>query len=151
MFQAIRLKAMRLDESAFGSTLAEEEAKPGDWFEDRVRADGVFIAQADGRTLGVVAVGPKTPAKERHKGLVYSMFVLPEGRGRGLGSALIAACLEYASQVVEIVQLVVVSTNAIAVALYERAGFKPYGLEPCALLQTDGRYTDDLHMWKRLR
>jgi ribosomal protein S18 acetylase RimI-like enzyme len=62
-----------------------------------------------------------------------------------------AACLDYARDVVEIVQLVVVSTNAVAVALYEAAGFERYGFEPRALLQKDGRYTDDLHMWKRLK
>ena len=151
VFQAIRLTAMRLDEVTFGSTLAEEEAKPASWFEERVRADGVFVAEADGQVLGMVAVGPKTPAKERHKGVVYSMFVLPEGRGRGLGGALMAACLDYAREVVEIVQLVVVSTNSVAVSLYEGAGFERYGFEPRALLQTDGRYTDDLHMWKRLK
>ncbi|MDO9335582.1 MAG: GNAT family N-acetyltransferase [Caulobacter sp.] len=151
IFQAIRLTAMRLDESTFGSTLAEEEAKPDSWFEDRVRADGVFVAEADGQVVGMVAVGAKAPAKERHKGVVYSMFVLPDGRGRGLGAALMAACLDHAREVVEIVQLVVVSTNAVAVALYEAAGFERYGFEPRALLQTDGRYTDDLHMWKRLR
>ncbi len=151
VFQAIRLTAMHLDESSFGSTLAEEEAKPDSWFEDRVRADGVFVAEADGRILGMVAVGPKAPAKERHKGLVYSMFVLPEGRGRGLGAALMAACLDYAREVGESVQLVVVWTNTVAVSLYERAGFERYGFEPRALLQKDGRYTDDLHMWKRLK
>jgi ribosomal protein S18 acetylase RimI-like enzyme len=151
VFQAIRLTAMRLDESTFGSTLAEEQAKPAAWFEERVIADGVFVAEADGQILGMVAVGPKTPAKERHKGVVYSMFVLPECRGRGLGGALMAACLDYAREVVEIVQLVVVSTNSVAVSLYEGAGFERYGFEPRALLQTDGRYTDDLHMWKRLK
>ncbi|HYE45528.1 MAG TPA: GNAT family N-acetyltransferase [Caulobacter sp.] len=150
-FQAIRLTAMRLDEAAFGSTLAEEEAKPAGWFEERVVADGVFVAEVEGRIVGVIAVGAKRPAKERHKGVIYSMFVLPEGRGRGLGGALMAACLDYAREVVEIVQLVVVSTNSAAVALYEGAGFERYGFEPRALLQTDGRYTDDLHMWKRLR
>lgn len=151
LFQAIRLTAMRLDESTFGSTLAEEEAKPDSWFEERVRADGIFVAEADGKILGMIGVGPKAPAKERHKGVVYSMFVLPEGRGRGLGGALMAACLDYAREVVEIVQLVVVSTNSVAVSLYEGAGFERYGFEPRALHHADGRYTDDLHMWKRLR
>lgn len=151
IFQAIRLTAMRLDEATFVSTLAEEQAKPDSWFEDRVAADGVFVAEADGRVLGMVAVGPKAAAKERHKGVIYSMFVLPEGRGKGIGGALMAACLDYAREVVEIVQLIVVSTNSVAVALYESAGFERFAFEPRALRHADGRYTDDLHMWKRLR
>jgi ribosomal protein S18 acetylase RimI-like enzyme len=44
-----------------------------------------------------------------------------------------------------------VSKNACAVALYQRAGFESYGLEPRALKTAAGVYTDDLLMWKLLR
>jgi ribosomal protein S18 acetylase RimI-like enzyme len=149
-FRQIRLAAMRLDEATFGSTLAEELDKLDIWFEERIAVDGVFVAERDGAIIGVLGVSQNTAAKERHKALLYSMFVLPEGRGRGLGGALIAAALAYAAEIVESVQLVVVSTNTAAIALYERAGFERYGLEPRALL-FKGAYTDDLLMWKRLR
>lgn len=151
VFQAIRLTAMRLDEANFVSTLAEEELKPLSAYEDAISGGAVFVAEIEGRVVGMIGLAPKGAAKERHKGIIHSMFVLPDGRGRGIGGALMAACLDHAREVVEIVQLVVVASNTPAVSLYERAGFERFGFEPRALRHADGRHTDDLHMWKRLR
>jgi ribosomal protein S18 acetylase RimI-like enzyme len=79
------------------------------------------------------------------------MFVLPEARGKGVGQAMMAALLEESKARFESVQLIMVSKNACAVALYQRAGFESYGLEPRALKTAAGVYTDDLLMWKLLR
>ncbi|MBI1406134.1 MAG: GNAT family N-acetyltransferase [Caulobacter sp.] len=150
VFQALRLAAFAIDETCFASSLAEERAKPPGWFEDRVREGGLFIAERDGRALGMLGLALKTNAKEAHKGFIWSMFVLPEGRGQGLGAALMAAVLDHAAaRGLESVHLAVVSTNAPAIAIYEAAGFERYGLEPRAL-KTAAGYTDDLLMWKRL-
>ncbi|NBU27458.1 MAG: GNAT family N-acetyltransferase [Caulobacteraceae bacterium] len=151
VFRNIRLTAFRLDEDSFASSLAEELSKPMDWFETRVQQDAVFVARNVGGVLGVVGLSAKAGSKEAHKGFVYSMFVLPGARGRGVGQALMAALLEEAQARFESVQLIVVSTNASAVALYQRAGFESYGLEPRALKTAAGVYTDDLLMWKLLR
>jgi ribosomal protein S18 acetylase RimI-like enzyme len=150
VFQTLRIEAMRNDELSFASSLAEEQAKPAAWFEDRVLADGIFVAEVDGAAVGMVGMSPKASAKEAHKGFIYSMFVLPAGRGQGLGAALVEAVLAYAAERVESVHLAVLSTNDTAIGLYERAGFERYGLEPRAL-KTGDRYTDDLLMWKRLK
>jgi ribosomal protein S18 acetylase RimI-like enzyme len=150
LFRQLRLKTLSLDEINFVTTLAEEEAKPASAFESCVRDGAVFVAEADGVVLGVVGLMPNANTKERHKGLIYSVFVMPEGRGRGVGRALMAAVLDYARDVVESVYLVVLEQNTAAVALYEGAGFERYGLEPRSLC-VNGVYTDDLLMWKRLK
>lgn len=151
VFRNIRLTAFRFAEDSFASSLAEELSKPKDWFEARVQQDAVFVARDAGGVLGVVGLSAKAGSKEAHKGFVYSMFVLPEARGRGVGQALMSALLDEARARFESIQLIVVSTNAPAVALYERAGFKSYGLEPRALKTAEGVYTDDLLMWRPLR
>jgi ribosomal protein S18 acetylase RimI-like enzyme len=151
VFRDIRLSAFRFAEDSFASSLAEELAKSTDWFETRVQQDAIFVARDASVILGVVGLSAKTGSKEAHKGFVYSMFVLPEARGRGVGQALLAALIEEAKARFESVQLIVVSTNASAVALYRRAGFESYGLEPRALKTAAGVYTDDLLMWKPLR
>ena len=151
VFRDIRLSAFRFAEDSFASSLAEELAKSTDWFETRVQQDAVFVARDAAGVLGVVGLSARTGSKEAHKGFVYSMFVLPEARGRGVGQALLAALIDEAKARFESIQLIVVSTNAPAIALYERAGFESYGLEPRALKTAAGVYTDDLLMWKPLR
>jgi len=87
--------------------------------------------------------------RNRHHPLPLDLLVVDEVSMVDL--ALMAALLEEAQARFESVQLIVVSTNASAVALYQRAGFESYGLEPRALKTAAGVYTDDLLMWKLLR
>ena len=82
---------------------------------------------------GVVGFYVLDSAKQRHKGVLWGMFVKPDARGTGLASSLVARVLEHAVQTVEEVRLTVVATNTAAIRLYERAGFAQYGLERRAL------------------
>jgi ribosomal protein S18 acetylase RimI-like enzyme len=57
-----------------------------------------------------------------------SMAVVPHARGRGIGSALLVACLDRARAAGRpAVSLSVEDGNAAARALYERHGFRPVG------------------------
>ncbi len=82
---------------------------------------------------GIVGLHIPDSAKQRHKGVIWGMFVQPESRGTGLGSSLLVEVLDHAKRTVEEVCLTVVATNTAAIRLYERAGFERYGLERRAL------------------
>jgi ribosomal protein S18 acetylase RimI-like enzyme len=84
-------------------------------------------------------------AREIHKAFLWGFFVEPSHRRSGLASALMKAGLDAAQTSVEQVLLTVVADNRPAIALYERFGFRPYGLEPRSL-KTAGAYTDELLM-----
>ena len=59
---------------------------------------------------------------------LYSMWVAPTMRGQGLGEALIEAVKAWAVQAgYPALGLGVTTTNAPAIALYERAGFRDNG------------------------
>jgi ribosomal protein S18 acetylase RimI-like enzyme len=75
------------------------------------------------------------------------MYVAPEGRGRGVGDALLRHVVAAARQDPELTQIVltVTDTNARATALYERAGFASFGVEPRAI-RVDGVYYGKNHM-----
>lgn len=150
LFRELRRISLRLDDLNFLATPEEEDARPDSAFEAFVQIGAVFVAEADGAVLGMGALMPRDNLKERHKGLIHSVFVMPDGRGRGVGRAVMTAVLGHAQQVVEIVQLVVVADNAAAVSLYETLGFEGYSVEPRSLLW-GGAYTDDVLMWKRLK
>jgi RimJ/RimL family protein N-acetyltransferase len=99
----------------------------------------------DGALMGVAGLHVPDGAKTRHKGVLWGMFVRPEARGTGLAAALLARVIEHAAGMVEEVQLTVVASNAAAVRLYARTGFREYGLERRAL-KLDGRYYDEVLM-----
>lgn len=94
-----------------------------------------------------MGTGRETRTKNRHKTVVFGMFVAPEHRRRGVGSALLAHAIAEAraQRGVEQLVLTVTASNASARALYARHGFRSFGVEPRAI-RVDGRYFDKDHM-----
>jgi L-amino acid N-acyltransferase YncA len=88
-----------------------------------------FVAvDADGAVRGWVAV---TPVSDRcaYAGVVeHSVYVHPDARGRGIGSALLE-CLIRSTEAAGIwtIQSGIFPENAASLALHERAGFRVIG------------------------
>jgi len=154
-FQALRLAALRDIPSAFASSYEEEKDFPLATVQGRLapRPDrGAFGAYLDDTLVGMVVLGRADPKKVRHKALIWSMYVAPHARGRGIGRALLQEALSLARSVAEFRQVTVGvnAGNAVAIRLYESLGFRPYALEPGALL-VDGELHDELHMFLPLQ
>ncbi|MBK1682005.1 N-acetyltransferase [Rhodoferax fermentans] len=150
------LQAYAQHPQAFSSSVAERAALPVSWWVRRLEpADdapevvlGVFDAQA---LVAVVGVGFEARDKLRHKATLFGMYVAPQARQRGLGSALVQAALDCARARpgIQLVQLTVTEGNQAAQALYERFGFVSFGLEPMAVAVADG-FVSKHHMWRPL-
>ena len=158
-FQVLRLRALRTDPDAFGRTYEAERDMPLSVLVQRLDGDGssagfVLGASADdgGALQGVAGCQRQTALKERHKAMVWGMYVTPECRGRGIGGRLLDAVIRRAAQWddVEQLTLTVVPANDCARGLYLARGFISYGVAPRAL-RWDGRYNDLEYMWRPLR
>lgn len=149
-YREIRLTGLRDHPEAFGASWEDEASQPLDWFAERLQRNAVFGGSL-GKTglAGVVGLLVPHSSKSSHKGILWGMFVRPEGRRTGLGTALVARVIEYATCIVEDVQLTVEATNMAAIHLYDKAGFSQYGLERNAL-KVDGQYYDHVLMTKPL-
>ena len=82
---------------------------------------------------------------------LVGMFVHESSRGLGAGAALVDAALAAAKARpgVRVVTLTVTEGNGPAVGLYERCGFRRFGLEPMAIATPEG-YKSKIHMWLAL-
>ena len=134
-YRDLRLDGLREHPEAFGASWEEEGAQPLAWFADRLDRNVIFGGgPANISALrGIVGFSVVGGSKQRHKGILWGMFVRPEARGTGVGPSLVAHVLEHAARTVEEIRLTVVATNVAALRLYERAGFEKYGLERRAL------------------
>src|SRR5690349_14414850 len=108
LFQALRLEAMTAEPRSFVATLAEESAKPITWYAERLIEDAVFAASLDSEELvGMAGFTRMKPARERHRGQVWSMYVRASARGHGVAGALLRTVIEHARKEVETLELIV--------------------------------------------
>ena len=132
------MRGLALHPDAFTSSHDEEAQKPLAESERRLAPDSrdvVYGAFVDGTLAGVVGCSREPRAKNRHKAAVFGMFVAPEHARRRIGAALLAHLVEDARREPGLLQLVltVTDSNCAARALYERAGFRSFGVEPHAI------------------
>lgn len=152
-YRALRLRGLKDHPDAFTSGHEEDAAQPMEFTHRRLRADAQTLWGAfDGDALvGIVGLDRELRIKNRHKASVVGMYVAPEAAGRGVGRALLDALLATARhEGLELLVLTVTEGNAAATALYERVGFRSFGIEPRAI-KVDGVAHGKNHMYLDLR
>ena len=148
-YRTIRLEALAQAPEAFGSVHAAEAARPLETFAERLTSSTVMGAYVEGRIVGMAGYRREGGFKDAHKGHVWGVFVAPGFRRHGVAQALLSALIAAASQEVEQLTLGVVAGIQSAIALYERNGFKAYGVEPRAL-KSGSVYHDEILMIRLL-
>jgi ribosomal protein S18 acetylase RimI-like enzyme len=148
-YRTLRLRSFREHPEAFTTSYEELEQQPLADSEKRMSAANIKFwgAFEDGRLVGYVGLDRETRAKCRHKATLVSMYVAPEFAGRGIGRALVDALLAQAREDgLELIVLTVTDGNDKAAQLYERCGFRSFGVEPHAI-KVDGRAFGKNHMY----
>ena len=126
-----RLKVIRLDAladapDAFGSTLnAETQSSDQNW-KDRLVSQNVTTLIA---TINQSDVGLAVGAPYDDDAGLYSMWVAPSARGKGVADRLIASVAHWAKERGHKQLLLdVADSNQAAINLYQRNGFEPTGV-----------------------
>jgi ribosomal protein S18 acetylase RimI-like enzyme len=130
-WREVRLRMLRDESGSFGTrwedAAREPDARWQDWAAEAARGETrtLFVAEADGRWLGVVGAFLRIDPREAQ---LISMWVDPAARGQQLAERLIVAVAEWAStRGCTHVYLFVQETNVRAQRVYERAGFAATG------------------------
>ena len=148
-YRALRLRSFREHPEAFTTSYEELERQSLADTERRMTAPNIKLwgAFVGGELSGYVGLDRETRAKSRHKATLVGMYVQPEAAGRGIGRALVQALLDEArADRLELIVLTVTEGNAKAAQLYERCGFRSFGVEPHAI-KVDGRPYGKNHMY----
>jgi ribosomal protein S18 acetylase RimI-like enzyme len=128
----VRLAALARDPEAFGSTYARELAyEPGVWAERAAEGAGdpdgaIYIAEDAATPVGMVMV--RLEDENPSRAHIYGLWVSPESRRAGLGTALTQATVDWArGRGAAEIALTVVAANQGAALLYRRLGFGETG------------------------
>jgi len=103
-----------------------------------------LVALVDGRVVGWADILPKDRPIHAHVG-VLGIGLVPEFRGKGVGTALLRHVLEQGRKKYVRVELTVRAANTRAIALYEKLGLQREGVCGDAVF-VDGRYEDLIMM-----
>lgn len=127
----VRLRSLRDTPDAFGSTWEEVSQRPLASFSDQLKTMKTLVAvmktPEGSRDVGVVRGAPDNDGHNVR--WLLSMWVAPEARRGGVGSALIEALIDWArDDGAEGLRLEVGAHNTGAIALYRKHGFRPTGI-----------------------
>ncbi len=105
-------------------------------------AAGTFVAVAGDQIVGLIRVKPS------HHGFGdLAMLVDRDWRGRGAGSALVRAAIDWArGQGLHKLSLEVFAHNQAAIALYRKSGFAEEGRRPGQYRRASGELWDSIIM-----
>lgn len=144
-FRNIRLSALKESPEMFGSIYDCEKKLSTQQFMKRLDSFTAFGAYIEEKIVGLCVFKQEDGVKDAHKAYLSSVFVEPEFRGLGVAEKLLQSVKNYAREHVEQIMLSVVDGNIAAIKLYEKQGFKIYGVEPRALKE-GSEYRDEILM-----
>ena len=153
-YRELRLRALTQDPQAYMTSAEEYLTRPlPEIAADLSAQDDRFTlgAHLGARLVGIATLVRSTRQKQRHRADVMGVYVAPDVRGQGAGSALLTDLIRRARAMPGLAALgiSVTETQTAARRLYERFGFEVWGTEPDAL-RLDGRALTELHLQRRL-
>ncbi|MGF7013625.1 N-acetyltransferase family protein [Ornithinibacillus bavariensis] len=150
----LRLEALQVNPEAFSTSFEEVITSPNivEHYEKSFRQTNTynFGAFQENKMIGMVTLFPETKEKLKHKASIFAMYVKPAYRGQGIGKLLLEAALKQAYELggLSKINLSVVSNNHEAKGLYQRYGFKTFGLEEKALMVNHAFYDEEyMSLW----
>jgi ribosomal protein S18 acetylase RimI-like enzyme len=154
-YRKLRLRALKDEPNAFAIDYAEELASGSEFMRDRLdrafsvtAVFGAFDPATETQALvAMVGLFRDDRKKTQHRAGIWGVYTLPSHRGRSLSQQLLSIAVDHARAVwhSRVILLSVESTNDSAKALYQKLGFRSWGVEPKALLVDDRFYAEE-HM-----
>lgn len=153
-FRELRVEMCDSHPEAFGQTpeevLATTEEKYLEWMSpSEVFPEQFVLAAFDNDLLvATVAFRREDSIKERHRGWIWSVYVRPQGRGKGISKKLMQMVIDESRKMegLEMLTLTVAVTQTSARTLYTSLGFFTNGLNLHGYKLPDGRYVDHEEM-----
>ncbi|MEM7119391.1 MAG: GNAT family N-acetyltransferase [Chloroflexota bacterium] len=102
----------------------------------------------DDKVIALTGLNRSFQPTVAHKATLWGLFVSAAHRRQGVATQLLAFAMKTAQELGSVRQLraVVNATSQEAIGLFEKVGFKRFGLEPRAKL-VDGTFHDQIYFW----
>ncbi len=148
-FKELRLLSLVQSSESFENSVDDEASLCDEQWINRVTASqSAFIIGAfdGGELIGVAGFSQALKQKIKHKSYLWGVFVKQDYRGKHVAKDMLSMLINQASQnkAIAQIQLTVGSENVAAISLYEKLGFRKYGIEVDALRVKEKSYDEIL-------
>ena len=150
-YREIRLACLKNASAYFGSTYEEEASNSRLKFETFIENNSkdhfIFGAFDHDTLIGITGFKRMERQRDRHRGEVVQVYVEAGYRGQSLGEKLIRSVIAQAFTLegIEQAQLSAIAGNENAIKLYEKIGFRTFGIQTNYFKMGD-TYTDQCFM-----
>ena len=153
-YAAFRRVALLDSPLSFMSSPEDDSACAADIVRERLQhgaPNSIIIGAFAPDLVGTLGLYRDGHIKAAHKVHLWGMHVVPTHRQQGIGARLLDAAIQHAQLLpgITTVRLSVSSTSPNAQRLYERAGFRVWGIEADSL-HHEGQSATEYHMVLRL-
>ena len=151
IYREMVLACLKNASEFFGTTYEEAVLNPKFSSETYIETSSpdhvMFGAFAEERLIGITGLNRMARKRASHRGEVVQVYVEPAHRGQNIGEKLLRHALDYAFGLegIEQVQLSVMTSNTTAIKLYEKLGFKTFGVQP-KYFKVENGYLDQQFM-----
>jgi RimJ/RimL family protein N-acetyltransferase len=115
-------------------------------FDELLQSNTLYLAEIENEVVGSFRLIPKTYRQE-HTVYLGGFVVGHQYKGRGIGAAMLRHIKTFTLEKgMKRIELTVNLENALAIALYKKAGFEIEGLLKSSYHLTDGKYYDEYLM-----
>jgi len=151
IYREIRLACLKNASAYFGSTYEEEILNPKLKFETFIENDSsdhfIFGAFDAEKLIGITGFTRMNRKRDQHRGELVQVYLDANYRGQNIGEKLIRSVVEYTFTMdgLEQIQLSAVASNQSAIKLYEKVGFRTFGVQP-SYFKVGNEYVDQQFM-----
>ena len=148
-FKTIRLKALKADPAAFGSSYKQEVNRPEEIWKQKLATSWAYAAIVENQFVGMARVLFELGEHVQHVASIVSLFVKASYRQQGIGEKIIRRIIsDLHDQKVIVKIILLVNTNTDqkpAIRLFEKVGFKTIGIAKYGV-KINQTYYNQLHM-----
>lgn len=157
-YKTLRLHALMQDPYAFGKTYEEDATLPDStwkqWLKDAQegKTGYMLFAERSGILVGMAGAVIDDGKINQHRARIISVYVVPEARGKGIGTQLLNKLLDKLVQDPRLIiaYLLVNDQQKTALKLYQEADFTQIGTIEHAFAH-DGQFHNAAYMSKMLK
>ena len=149
-YKEIRLYALKSEKFAFSKSYSEEKNNLPSFWKGRLESKSVIVAEEKEKIIGIAAFVFSSKKVTKHVAEIFSVYVLPEQRGKGVSKKLFKFILKEAKKKkIKKIELGVFADNLFAKKFYLKQGFKVIGKHEKEFF-INGKYCDEIIMEKFL-